>query len=220
MNLLRLEGVGRSFLTPSGSVRALAPTNLDVRRGEFVAIEGASGSGKSTLLNIVGLLESSSSGLYTIDGRDVAEMANREKTEMRASSFGFVFQSFHLVDSINVIDNVALALVYLGVPRRHRYERARVALRRLGLGHRLTAQPSTLSGGEKQRVAVARAIVGRPDVVLADEPTGNLDRRSTKEVLDALAELHQDGLTVVVVTHDPIVSAVAQRRVVLSSSLP
>lgn len=212
MVTLHLDRVGMRFTTAAGDVEALPRTDLRVDPGEYLAIEGASGSGKSTLLNIIGMLEVATSGKYYVDGQDVSTMSDAERTEMRASVFGFVFQGFHLLDNLNVIDNVALGLAYSGIPRRRRYERALSSLDQLGLAHRLTAQPTTLSGGERQRVAVARAIVGRPSVLLADEPTGNLDRVSTLDMLAIIADLHHEGLTVVVVTHDPVVADASDRR--------
>ncbi|WP_233578446.1 MULTISPECIES: ABC transporter ATP-binding protein [unclassified Micromonospora] len=192
---------------------ALRPTNLAVRSGDWLAITGRSGSGKSTLLQILGLLDRPTSGAYLLDGADVAGLSDRERTRLRASRIGFVFQAFHLMPHRSALDNVTVALMYNRCPRRLRAARAAEALDRVGLGGRVGAMPNTLSGGERQRVAVARALSIRPDLLLADEPTGNLDSATAEEVLTLFARLHAEGQTVLMVTHDPQIAARAARRV-------
>lgn len=187
--------------------------NLIVEAGEYVSIVGTSGSGKSTLLNIVGLLDRPSEGTYELNGTDTANLSDRQRARARAASLGFVFQSFHLMPYRSVTENVLLAGVYAGTPRRARLGLAQGALDRVGLAHRSTAQPRTLSGGESQRVAIARAMVNRPALLLCDEPTGNLDTATTGSILDLFDQLHAEGLTLVVITHDEVVSQRAERIV-------
>jgi putative ABC transport system ATP-binding protein len=197
-------------------VAALKPTTLQVHRGDSVAITGRSGSGKSTLLQVLGLLDRPTGGRYLLDGVDTAGLSDRARTRLRGSRIGFVFQSFHLLAHRSAMENVMLALLYHGTARRERRRRAAEALDRVGLGHRAHALPTTMSGGERQRVAVARALVIRPAVLLADEPTGNLDSNTADDVLALFAELHRDGQTIIVVTHDPAVAARADRQVRIS----
>jgi len=194
-------------------VHALYPADLVVGAGEYVSVVGPSGSGKSTLLNLLGLLDRPSQGEYLLDGIPTARAGERERASLRARHIGFVFQSFHLMPHRTVLENVLLATIYSGVPRGERRDRAIEALERVGLSHRLDFRPTVLSGGERQRTAIARAVVSRPRVLLADEPTGNLDSESSAAVLELFDELHAGGLTLLVITHEDEVSSRAQRRV-------
>ena len=199
--ILSLRDVRRTYGQPP--VAACAGVSLEVDRGEFVAVVGPSGSGKSTLLNLIGTLDRPSSGTVEIDGLDVAGMSDQELSAVRARRIGFVFQQFHLSEGVTAIDNVADGLLYLGVARSERRERAEVALHRVGLGHRLHHRPHQMSGGERQRVAIARAVVGNPPLLLADEPTGNLDSQATRQVLGILrSSVDEFGQSVVMVTHE------------------
>lgn len=210
--VVELIDVHRSFPGPP-EVLAVRGVHLTIARGEYLSIVGPSGSGKSTLLHVLGLLDTPTSGTYLLDGVDVAAMSEGQRAGMRGGRIGFVFQAFHLLASRSVLDNVMLAMVYQRIGRRQRRERAAEALDRVGLGHRRDFAPGLLSGGERQRVAVARALVGRPSLLLADEPTGNLDQANAAGVLDLFDQLHRAGITVAVITHDEQVSARAERRV-------
>jgi len=208
--IVTLRGVGREY---SGGVVALRDVDLDIGHGELVAIVGPSGSGKSTLLHIMGTLARPSAGSVTVDGFDVAELSDNGLSALRATRIGFVFQLFHLAAGVSAVENVADGLLYTGAGLRERRARAVRALERVGLGHRLTHRPHELSGGEKQRTAIARAVVGEPALLLADEPTGALDSRSAESLMRLLADLHQDGTTIVVITHDREVAAHLPRQV-------
>jgi putative ABC transport system ATP-binding protein len=200
--MIRLTGVGKTYRTDKIETLALKDIDLHVARGEFVALMGPSGCGKSTLLNIVGLLDRPGSGSIEIDGVPLKRYADRQLARLRNRTFGFVFQSFHLIPDLRVIDNVELPLLYRTMRGGERRRLARAALERVGLGARMDHYPNQLSGGQQQRVAIARAIVGEPAVLLADEPTGNLDSRMGAEVMDILLKLNAEGTTVVMVTHD------------------
>nr|WP_202434162.1 MULTISPECIES: ABC transporter ATP-binding protein [unclassified Streptomyces] len=200
-------------------VEALRPCDLVIEPGEFVSIVGPSGSGKSTFLNIAGLLDKPTTGTYLLDGIDTTTLKDSDVTSVRGRRIGFVFQSFHLLPHRSALENVMLAMTYNGVPRAERAERAREALACVGLGHRVAAMPSTLSGGERQRCAIARALVARPSLLLCDEPTGNLDTANTATVLRLLETLHDGGMTVLVITHEPEVAARGSRTVAIRDGL-
>ncbi|WP_199037932.1 ABC transporter ATP-binding protein [Glycomyces salinus] len=196
-------------------VEALRPVELRVETGEYVAIVGPSGSGKSTLLNLLGLLDAPTTGTYFLDGHDTSKLSESKRTGLRAAKIGFIFQSFHLMAHRTATENVAMALVYRGVPRRRRKQIARAKLELVGLGHRLDAVPTTLSGGERQRVAIARALATDPSLLLCDEPTGNLDSATADAVLATIDELHGRGLTILMITHDHDVAERAERAVTI-----
>jgi putative ABC transport system ATP-binding protein len=213
--VIRLEDVWRTFEIGGRPLDALAGVTEHIRPGEHVALMGPSGSGKSTLLNVMGCLDRPTRGRYWLDGREVSQLDDEALTLVRRHTIGFVFQSFHLVPRLTAQENVELPLVFAGVERGERTRRARESLASVGLAERATHRPSQLSGGERQRVALARAMVTRPRVLLADEPTGNLDSASGAQVLGLLDALHAGGLTLVVVTHDPAVAERAERRLVM-----
>jgi len=199
--MLKLERVSKTYRTSEVETAALDDVSLDVPAGEFLAVMGPSGCGKSTLLNVLGLIDSASSGAYWFIGKDVARCSEEELTLHRRSRVGFVFQNFNLIDDLNVAENVEVALLYVGVSRIERRSRVAEALQRVGLAHREHHMPKQLSGGQQQRVAVARALVTRPKLLLADEPTGNLDTANGDAVLDLLAEINRSGTTIIMVTH-------------------
>ena len=210
--MLRLSGVTRTYLAGEVEVPVLRGVDLEIRAGEYVAIMGPSGSGKSTLMNIVGCLDQPSSGQYLLDGREVGRLDDDTLSQVRGATIGFVFQSFHLLKSLTVCDNVALPAEYQGVSRADRQARAKRLLERVGLGHRLHHRPTQLSGGERQRVAIARALINTPRLLLADEPTGNLDTHARDDILGLFRELKREtGLTVITVTHDPFIGDAADR---------
>jgi putative ABC transport system ATP-binding protein len=210
--VVELRAVRREF-GGAAPVVALHDVNLDIARGDYLSIVGPSGSGKSTLLHVIGLLDVPTSGTYRLSGTDTTTASERQRARLRSTRIGFVFQAFHLLPYRTVVENVVLGVVYAGRRRAGRADAARAILERVGMAHRAEAMPTTLSGGERQRVAIARALMAEPSLLLADEPTGNLDSASSGAVLDLFDELHADGITVAVITHDDHVSRRAGRRV-------
>jgi putative ABC transport system ATP-binding protein len=213
--VLVLDSVMKAY-PGSPPVHALDGVDLVIRKGELAAIVGPSGSGKSTLLNVIGLLDRATSGIVRIAGDDVASLRDAELSAVRARAIGFVFQQFHLVEGLRAVDNVALGLLYRGTPRRERLARAQQALASVGLANRMHHRPSQLSGGERQRVAIARALVGDPTIVLADEPTGNLDSRTSAEIVELFQILHMQGATIVIITHDHGIARTMPRVVTIN----
>jgi len=211
--MIALRGITRRYRMGDEEVMALAGVDLDIARNEYVALIGPSGSGKSTLMNIVGCLDTPTTGSYLLNGRDTAQLGEIELAGVRNREIGFVFQSFHLLPRMTVLQNVMQPLVYRGVPAAERRRRAVESLEKVGLGNRQGHRPNELSGGQRQRVAVARALVGEPSLLLADEPTGNLDSRTSHEIMALFDELHDQGQTVLVVTHEPDIAAHCRRTV-------
>jgi putative ABC transport system ATP-binding protein len=211
--LIKLDGVSKVFLTDEVETHALADVNMAIARGEYVSIAGPSGCGKSTLLSILGLLDTASKGEYLLNGRPVADLPPSERARVRNREIGFIFQSFNLIGDLSVFENVELPLTYRGMGSTDRKQRVTSALERVGMAHRAKHLPSQLSGGQQQRVAVARAVAGEPLILLADEPTGNLDSKSGEAVMELLRELHQTGATICIVTHDPRYARHAERHI-------
>ena len=211
--LIRLKNVSKIYKTQAGVVRALDDVSLDIESGEFAAIVGQSGSGKSTLMNILGCLDTPDSGRYELCGRDMTRCSAAWQAQVRGKQIGFVFQGFHLIPSLTAQENVELPLIYRGVGKEERRRRAREGLCRVGLEQRLHHRPAELSGGQQQRVAIARAIAMAPPLILADEPTGNLDSRSGGEIMDILRAWNREGHTVVLITHDNAIADAAPRRI-------
>ena len=211
--MIKVENIQKVFRTEEVETWALNDVTLEVHDGEFVAIMGPSGCGKSTLLNILGLLDNPTSGTYEIDGIEVSKLTENQRTDIRKGRLGFVFQSFNLIDELNVQENIALPLLYMGVPAKERKERVADAMRRMDISHRAKHFPHQLSGGQQQRVAIARAIVAKPTMILADEPTGNLDSAHGREVLGLLKELNAAGTTIVMVTHSQRDASYADRTI-------
>ena len=201
--LIQLDSVAKVFFTDEMETHALADVHLDIQRGEYVSIEGPSGTGKTTLLSILGLLDSPTGGKYSIGGQPAAHLTPRERAELRNRQIGFIFQSFNLIGDLSVYENVELPLTYRGMPSHERKKRVQESLEKVGMAHRMEHFPSQLSGGQQQRVAVARAIAGSPLILLADEPTGNLDSVNGDAVMNLLQDLHRAGATICMVTHDP-----------------
>ncbi|XHS79161.1 ABC transporter ATP-binding protein [Burkholderiaceae bacterium UC74_6] len=211
--MLKMQGLSKVYRTEMVETYALRQFDLTVNEGEFVAVTGPSGSGKTTFLTIAGMLEAFSSGTYMLDGVDVSQMNDNQRSRIRNEKIGFIFQAFNLIPDLNVLDNIEVPLRYRGMNSAERKKRATDALARVGLSARSKHYPAELSGGQQQRVAIARALAGAPRLLLADEPTGNLDSSMARSVMDLLEELHRDGATIVMVTHDPQLAARAQRNV-------
>jgi putative ABC transport system ATP-binding protein len=211
--LIHLKSVTKVFVTDEVETHALAGVHLDINKGEYISIAGPSGCGKSTLLAILGLLDSPSDGTYTLNGHAVQGLKMSERARIRNREIGFIFQAFNLIGDLTVYENVELPLTYRGMPSSERKKRVHEALERVGMSHRVKHYPSQLSGGQQQRVAVARALGGDPSILLADEPTGNLDSANGEQVMDLLRELHRSGSTICIVTHDPRYARYADRSV-------
>ena len=211
--MIKTENLQKHFRTEEVETRALRGVDIQVREGEFVAIMGPSGCGKSTLLNLLGLLDTPTSGTYRLQGTDVTTLSEDDRTRLRRGVIGFVFQSFNLIDELNVRENIELPLLYMGVPAAERAPRIKEAMERMGIDHRAFHYPNQLSGGQQQRVAIARAVVTRPQLILADEPTGNLDSTNGKEVMSLLRQLNESGTTVVMVTHSMRDASYATRTI-------
>ena len=209
--LIKVDDIHKIYNPGENEVRALDGVSLEIQRGEFVAIVGHSGSGKSTLMNMLGCLDTPTSGHYFLEGKDVSSLSDDQLSEIRNKKIGFIFQGFNLIPNLDAVGNVELPLIYRGLGKQRRRRIAVQALTKVGLGRRLKHRPSELSGGQQQRVAVARAIAAQPPIILADEPTGNLDSRSTVEIMNILKELHKNGRTVIVITHDDDIAAQARR---------
>ena len=210
-NIIQTINLHKDFVTEEVRTLAVNGVNIEVKRGEFVAIMGPSGCGKTTLLNMLGLLETPTEGQYLLCGKDVSTLTESEQSTMRKGLIGFVFQSFNLIDDLNVEENITMPLLYMGVPRNERRERVAEAMRRMDITHRAKHYPRQLSGGQQQRVAIARAVVMQPQIILADEPTGNLDSHNGHEVMELLSQLHKEGTTIVMVTHSKHDAGYAER---------
>ena len=211
--MIKTEKLQNIFKTEEVETWALHDVTLEIKEGEFVAIMGPSGCGKSTLLNILGLLDNPTNGVYTLNGEDVSKYTEAQRTNLRKGVIGFVFQSFNLIDELNVYENIELPLLYMGVPKEERKQRVEEAMKRMDISHRVKHFPQQLSGGQQQRVAIARAVVANPKIILADEPTGNLDSKNGKEVMDLLTQLNKEGTTVVMVTHSQLDAGYATRTI-------
>ena len=209
--LIHIENMKKIYNPGENEVRALDGINLDIERGDLVAIVGHSGSGKSTLMNMLGCLDTPTSGKYVLDGQDVASMTDNQLADVRNKEIGFIFQGFNLISNLDAVGNVELPLVYRGVSKNERKQLAMEALKSVGLEDRMKHKPNEMSGGQQQRVAVARAVAAKPPIILADEPTGNLDTKSTQEILEILKELHRSGRTVIIITHDEEIASQAHR---------
>jgi putative ABC transport system ATP-binding protein len=212
-SLIKLEAIKKVFYTDEVETHALSGIHLDLKKGEYVSIAGPSGCGKSTLLSILGLLDSPSEGNYTLNGQSVANLDHSQRARIRNREVGFIFQSFNLIGDLTVFENVELPLTYRGMNAAERKQRVTEALERVGMAHRMKHYPSQLSGGQQQRVAVARALGGKPSILLADEPTGNLDSKNGEAVMELLRELHREGATICMVTHDPRFARHADRQI-------
>lgn len=209
--LIHIENMKKIYNPGENEVRALDGIDLDIEKGDLVAIVGHSGSGKSTLMNMLGCLDTPTSGKYVLDGQDVASMTDNQLADVRNKEIGFIFQGFNLISNLDAVENVELPLVYRGVSKNERKQLAMEALKNVGLEDRMKHKPNEMSGGQQQRVAVARAVAAKPPIILADEPTGNLDTKSTQEIMEILKELHRSGRTVIIITHDEEIASQAHR---------
>lgn len=209
--LIHIENMKKIYNPGENEVRALDGINLDIEKGDLVAIVGHSGSGKSTLMNMLGCLDTPTSGKYILDGQDVASMTDNQLADVRNKEIGFIFQGFNLISNLDAVGNVELPLVYRGVSKNERKQLAMEALKSVGLEDRMKHKPNEMSGGQQQRVAVARAVAAKPPIILADEPTGNLDTKSTQEIMEILKELHRSGRTVIIITHDEEIASQTHR---------
>jgi len=214
--MIELRDIHRTFKMGDDLVHALTGVSLKILRGDYVSIMGPSGSGKSTLLNLLGCLDRSDSGIYLFEGRDVSSLSDTELSSLRQNRIGFVFQFFHLISRLTAAENIELPMIFAGIDRKERRDRIMEGLNSVGLAHRAKHRPEQLSGGERQRIAIARAIAMRPSILLADEPTGNLDSKSGREIIDLLESMNQNGLTLVIVTHDSLIGSRATRKVKIS----
>ncbi len=213
--MIKVENIKKVFRTDEVETRALNEVTLSVKEGEFVAVMGPSGCGKSTLLNILGLLDTPTEGKYMLAGKDVSTLKENDRIDLRKGVIGFVFQSFNLIDELTVEENIELPLLYMGIPKKERREKVKKAMERMDISHRARHYPAQLSGGQQQRVAIARAVIAGPKIILADEPTGNLDSKNGNEVMQLLAELHREGTTIVMVTHSQHDASFANRIIKL-----
>jgi putative ABC transport system ATP-binding protein len=218
-SLITIKDIGRKYVIGAEIIHALKSVSLTIDKGEFVALMGPSGSGKSTLMNILGCLDTPSKGTYILNGINVSQMTDNELAEVRNKEIGFVFQTFNLLPRSTSLDNVALPLIYAGASKKERDERAKTALNNVGLGNRITHKPNELSGGQRQRVAVARALINNPSIILADEPTGNLDTKTSIEIMGLLEEIHSKGNTIILVTHEEDIAQHAHRIVRMRDGL-
>jgi len=217
--LITIKDIGRRYVIGTETIHALKSVSLTIHKGEFVALMGPSGSGKSTLMNILGCLDTPTKGVYILNGIDVSHMTDNELAEVRNSEIGFVFQTFNLLPRNTALDNVALPLIYAGINKEGRQQRAKQALENVGLGHRVTHKPNELSGGQRQRVAVARALINDPSIILADEPTGNLDTKTSIEIMGLIEDIHARGNTIILVTHEEDIAKHAHRIVRMRDGL-
>ena len=217
--MIKIEKISKVFRTEEVETKALSEVSITINQGEFVTIMGASGSGKSTLLNIVGLLDGATSGSYQLLNQEMIGLKEQEKSKIRKQNIGFIFQNFNLIDELSVFDNIELPLIYNNVPSSERKKKVEAIAERLGISHRLKHYPQQLSGGQQQRVAVARALINDPKIILADEPTGNLDSKNGNEVMELLTDLHANGSTILMVTHSDYDASFSQRTIVMKDGM-
>lgn len=217
--MIHIQNLSKVFRTEEVETKALSDVSITINQGEFVTIMGASGSGKSTLLNIVGLLDSASAGNYQLLNKEMVGLGEQEKSKIRKQNIGFIFQNFNLIDELSVFDNIELPLIYNNVPTSERKQKVATIAERLGISHRLKHYPQQLSGGQQQRVAVARALINDPKIILADEPTGNLDSKNGNEVMELLTDLHANGSTILMVTHSDYDASFSQRTIIMKDGM-